>query len=212
MRRRPAADARGGRIALRAARLPGIVAAVIGLPFVYVMQPLGCVERAPSAAHVDPGRLRLHVETLSRTMAPRTAARPENLDRAADYIRARFAEAGADASLQSFEVNGRTFRNVVARIGPDTSERIVVGAHYDAAGPGVGADDNASGVAGLIELTPLIRAAALPLRIELVAYTLEEPPYFRTRSMGSFIHADGLAHNGVSVRAMICLEMIGCFR
>jgi hypothetical protein len=46
--------------------------------------------------------------------------------------------------------------------------------------------------------------------IELVAFTLEEPPYFYTSRMGSAIHAASLKRQGVSVRAMLSLEMIGC--
>ena len=67
-----------------------------------------------------------------------------------------------------------TFRNVIASFGPDTRERIVIGAHYDAYQELPGADDNASGVAGLIELAHLLGKTSLPMRVELVAYTLEE--------------------------------------
>jgi Zn-dependent M28 family amino/carboxypeptidase len=112
---------------------------------------------------------------------------------------------------QAFRANGGTFRNVLAAFGPDTRERIVVGAHYDAAGPYPGADDNASGVAGLIELAHLLGKSPLPLRIELAAFPLEEPPYFATHQMGSAVHAASLKEQGVPVRAMFCLEMIGYF-
>ena len=56
--------------------------------------------------------------------------------------------------------------------------RFVVGAHYDVAGEQAGEDDNASGVAGLIELAKALSNAKLKQRVEIVAYTLEEPPYF----------------------------------
>jgi hypothetical protein len=100
----------------------------------------------------------------------------------------------------------------VESAGGESTDVVVVGAHYDAFGgytsgrdafggntsgrdafgPAVGADDNASGVAGLLELAPLLAAQRGSARIELVAYTLEEPPYFRTRFMGSRVHAAGL--------------------
>jgi len=67
-------------------------------------------------------------------------------------------------------------------------------------------------VAGLIELAGLLSQDPPAMRVELVAYALEEPPHFRTRSMGSFVHADALRREGARVRAMISLEMIGCFR
>jgi Zn-dependent M28 family amino/carboxypeptidase len=108
-------------------------------------------------------------------------------------------------------VDGKSYRNVIAQLGPDTAERIVVGAHYDTAGPLPGADDNASGVAGLIELAHLLGKQQLPMRVELVAFTLEEPPYFRTTGMGSSVHAESLRKQNIRVRAMLCLEMIGYF-
>lgn len=130
----------------------------------------------------------------------------------AEYVRAELAARLGDARLLSFSVQDRTYHNVQAFVGPESAERIVVGAHYDAAGPGVGADDNASAVAGLIELATLLSREELATRVELVAFALEEPPWFRTRSMGSFVHADGLRREGVRVRAMLALEMIGFFR
>ena len=185
---------------------------LVGVSIVgYVTQPVLPVSPSASAVRADPARLRAHVEMLASSLVPRTARQRDNLERAAEYIGATFAAAGVESSFQTFEVKGQTYRNVVALVGPDTAERIVVGAHYDAAGPGVGADDNASGVAGLLEVARLLRSQDLPMRVELVAYTLEEPPYFRSHAMGSFVHADGLKKSGTAVRAMISLEMIGAF-
>ena len=186
-----------------------VVALVAGC--LYLTQPLFGLRRREPPVRIDPERLRAHVVMLAETLAPRSEVNVENLDRAAEYIRAQLEAAGLAASFQEFEVEGRTYRNVVARLGPDTSERIVVGAHYDAAGPGIGADDNASGVAGMLELASSLRSREVPLAVELVAYTLEEPPYFRTPSMGSFVHADSLRRQGVAVRAMLALESIGFF-
>jgi Zn-dependent M28 family amino/carboxypeptidase len=89
----------------------------------------------------------------------------------------------------------------------------VIGAHYDVAGDTPGADDNASGVAGLLELGRLLHQYAVPLKypIMLVVFPLEEPPFFNTRFMGSAVHAQSLAKQGQTVRLMICLEMIGYF-
>jgi Zn-dependent M28 family amino/carboxypeptidase len=89
--------------------------------------------------------------------------------------------------------------------------RYVIGAHYDTAGPLPGADDNASGVAELLELARLLGNAQLPIRVELAAYTLEEPPFLRSEQMGSAIHAKALKREGAAVRVMISLEMIGYF-
>jgi Zn-dependent M28 family amino/carboxypeptidase len=135
----------------------------------------------------------------------------ENLNKAADYIHEQFAKSSSSVSEQTYGLDDQKFRNVIASFGPETEERIVVGAHYDSYGGFPGADDNASGVAGLIELARLLRAANLPQKVDLVAYTLEEPPFFRQRQMGSMQHAAELKKNNVKVRAMLCLEMIGYF-
>jgi Zn-dependent M28 family amino/carboxypeptidase len=106
---------------------------------------------------------------------------------------------------------GHSYRNVIASYGPAEGERIVVGAHYDAFGSFPGADDNASGVAALLELSRLLGAAAPRTGIDLVAFTLEELPAFGSPGMGSAVHAASLRRAGIGVRLMICLEMLGCF-
>lgn len=131
--------------------------------------------------------------------------------KAADYIANALRASGGRVSEQSFEVRGKSFKNLIASFGPDTAERIVVGAHYDVCDSLPGADDNASGIAGLLELGRLLGSQAAPLRVDLVAYTLEEPPFFRTRQMGSARHAQLLKREGAKVRAMLALEMIGRF-
>jgi Zn-dependent M28 family amino/carboxypeptidase len=106
----------------------------------------------------------------------------------------------------------RAYRNVIGSFGPERGERIVIGAHYDSFSTYPAADDNASGVAALIELAGLLdETKDLAVRVDLVAYTLEEPPAYRTDAMGSWVHARSLRAEGVAVRAMMSLEMIGYF-
>lgn len=166
---------------------------------------------SPTQASLDPSRLRAHVKMLSETLAPRDYRRYWNLEKTAGYISNHLARAGAVMSEQVFTVDDRDYRNVIATFGPTTPSRIIVGAHYDGCQDTPGADDNASGVAGLIELAYLLGKADLKQQVELVAYTLEEPPFFRTGNMGSARHAYQLRQDGVTVDAMICLEMIGYF-
>jgi Zn-dependent M28 family amino/carboxypeptidase len=179
--------------------------------WVWGTQPLFVEIKRQHVPPISSARLETHVRMLSETFFPRDAAHPENLDRAAAYIRQELAQANGRVSEQPFEVAGRTYRNVIAWFGPDTQERIVVGAHYDTAGPQPGADDNASGVAGLIELAYLLRQAPLSLGVELVAFTLEEQPHFRSGQMGSAVHAASLLQQDIPVRVMFSLEMIGYF-
>jgi len=154
--------------------------------------------------------LEAHVRALV-SFSPRDETHPESLDRTAAWIRRELQEAGGKVEDQAFEAKGAVYRNVLAHFGPATRERIVVGAHYDAAGPYPGADDNASGVAGLIELARLLGEVPPQIHVELVAFTLEEPPSFTTPAMGSAIHAASLKERGIPIRAMIALEMIGYF-
>lgn len=178
--------------------------------FVLTTQPSN-TRYSPSEEQVSAKRLREHVEALSVQFAPRNYTRIGNLNQCADYISNHFKQAGATVSEQTYEVKGRIYRNIIARMGPETESRIVVGAHYDSCQDTPGADDNASGVAGLVELAYLLGRAKLNQQVELVAYTLEEPPFFRTGNMGSARHAYRLRTQGIEVEAMICLEMIGCF-
>jgi len=157
---------------------------------------------------VSAQRLEQHVRRIVGCQ-PRDFEHPETLDRVAAYIRGELTAAGARVADQEFQVEGRTCRNVIGEFGPDQGERIVVGAHYDVDPGTPGADDNASAVAGLIELAYALGRSPPPLRVELVAYTLEEPPNFATPNMGSAVHARRLSDDGAAVRAMLCLEIIG---
>jgi Zn-dependent M28 family amino/carboxypeptidase len=194
-----------------------IIAILVGLAgggALYLTQPVySAVRNQSTGAVVAPGRLHAHVKMLSETLVPRHWQAPENLDRAAAYIVKQLIRSGGRVTEQAYDVDraGR-FRNVVASFGPQAGPRVVVGAHYDALGTLPGADDNASGVAGLLELGRLLgETKALGARVDLVAFTLEEPPYYATKDMGSFVHAAALKREGAVVRAMISLESIGYY-
>ena len=63
----------------------------------------------------------------------------------------------------------------------------------------------------MLELARQLKGKKLENRIDLVAYTLEEPPYFRSKEMGSYVHAKSLKDDNVPVIGMISIEMIGYF-
>jgi Zn-dependent M28 family amino/carboxypeptidase len=190
----------------------GVLLAALAVTGLYITQPVlpprGESRNAPAA---DARRLRAHVGKISAEFSPRSFDRPDNLDRAADYIRGELRRSSARVTDQPLVFEGRSYRNVIASFGPAEGERIVVGAHYDAFGDFSGADDNASGVAALLELSRLLAAVGPKIGIDLVAFTLEEPPAFGSPGMGSAVHAASLRRAGVGVRLMICLEMLGCF-
>ncbi len=156
---------------------------------------------------VSPAKLAQHVRYLSEN-TNRNPGDPAGMAQAIEYLQQQFESMGLQPRLQSFVVDGQSLHNVLVRVGPPAKELIVVGAHYDVFGDLPGADDNASGVAGLLELARLLAAEAPVQSIELVAYTTEEPPYFAGELMGSYVHAAALK---VPVKLMISLEMIGFF-
>jgi hypothetical protein len=180
--------------------------------WVYVAQPSW---RPPSVSplhqpHQGPS-LKETVRTLSVDFHPRDVGHPENLRKTADWIADHFKNAGGKVTRQQVDAWGTAFENVSCFFDGPGDRRIVVGAHYDAYLGTPGADDNASGVAGLIEIAYQLGQLEPGCDVELVAYCPEEPPYFGTRVMGSAVHAAALQRDGVEVVGMIALEMIGFF-
>jgi Zn-dependent M28 family amino/carboxypeptidase len=136
-----------------------------------------------------------------------------SLAQVVDYIKNEFEQAGLEVQYQKWNAAGNEYTNVIGVYNGHKSKRLVVGAHYDVCGEQPGADDNASAVAGLLESARLIgeNKPDLDYAIEFVAYCLEEPPFFGTTEMGSYVHAKSLFDNKVDVIGMICYEMIGYF-
>ena len=155
--------------------------------------------------------LQQHVGVLSTDYANRNFEQMSRLDGAARYIETEWTAKGLVVESQKFIAQGSSFRNLIAGLGPDTRDVVVIGAHYDVAGTQPEADDNANGVAGLIELARLLKNAQLTTQVEMVAYTNEEPTFFRTPSMGSAVHAKALKASGKRESLRLSLECIGYF-
>ncbi|HEY5993811.1 MAG TPA: M28 family peptidase [Gallionellaceae bacterium] len=187
-----------------------LLAAGLVVLWAFMAQPLvrAQVSQPPK---VDTEALKRHVQKLSVDFYPRSFEHRANLASAAAYIEAQFRRVGAVVTVQEFQAEGETYRNIIARFGPEQGALLVIGAHYDSFDATPGADDNASGVAGLIELARLLAQQPQHRCIELVAYTLEEPPFFSTADMGSARHAHALREQGRVVELMFSLEMIGYF-
>lgn len=170
------------------------------------LPPLTAEQRAMSR------RLRAHVNKLAGEIGARHGEAPGAYAAAGDYIAAAFRQAGLQPYFEPFGDRGQ-YRNVVAEI--DGVSRaagiIVVGAHYDTVAETPGADDNASGVAVMLELARVFAARPLRQGLRLVAFANEEPPHFLTRDMGSLYHAGRSAERGDMIRLMISLEMLGYY-
>jgi len=150
---------------------------------------------------------------LTQVSPPRNFFNIGSLNEVSAYLYDKLESYGCRVSYQDYNIGDKTYRNVIGTLGPEEGVRIVIGAHYDVAGNQPGADDNASGVAGLLESARIfsLQKDRLNKRIDFVAYTLEEPPYFGTDKMGSAVHAKSLYDAGVRVVFMVCYEMIGYF-
>jgi len=172
------------------------------------LQPLGVEDLSLLA------NLKAHV--LAVASEEHNVGHPEALERTARYIEATLSGLGYAVSRQEFETEAVKVRNLeVRRIGPGAGKPrlIVIGAHYDSAQGAVGADDNGSGVAALLELARLLKAVQPDegLELRLVFYVNEELPWFGTEKMGSLVHASGLAREEREVVAMLSLETIGWY-
>lgn len=153
-----------------------------------------------------------HLIAITQTPKFRNHKNVYQLDSVASYIHQNFSKYGDSTVFQEFKVGEETYKNVITSFGTDNKKRIIVGAHYDVCGDQQGADDNATGVTALLELARLLKNQKLNYRIDLVAYTLEEPPYFKTENMGSYVHAKYLKDHNIDVFGMVSVEMIGYFK
>ncbi len=164
----------------------------------------------------NPRNLKKWVEFLALEVGPRPYNDPERLERVAGYIRQYLLENCYEAELQKFSYKKNEYFNVIGcaagqkPLEKSTSSLLVVGAHYDTVGSTPGADDNASAVAGLLEIARIFSANP-PAGLRMAFFTLEEPPAYRSRNMGSYHYARHLRDNAQALKGMICLEMIGYF-
>lgn len=162
--------------------------------------------------HVDSDLLKSHVTELSHNLPARIGIE-QKLIPTIEWIEKQLKPFG-NSYRQSFKVKDSSFHNILIDFGSTSAEGvIVVGAHYDTAHGFPGADDNASGVATLIELARLLslNSSLLKNQIQLVFYPLEEAPFFRTKNMGSYIHASNLKKKNTKLELMISVEMVGFF-
>ena len=164
--------------------------------------------------------LKADVEKLAGEIGERNMLRYSQLNAAADFIENSFSRAGLQPRRDSYELNGRACHNIESEIRssqgatasqPSSSQIILIGAHYDSVFGSPGANDNGSGVAALLALARRFATRSTSLTLRFVAFVNEEPPYFQTSQMGSFVYASRCKAHGDKISAMISLETIGYF-
>ena len=182
--------------------------------------------------------LKAHVFHLADSIGERNVYHPGSMERSARYIEQKLEGMGYAVTRQAVRIppSGKfgsvkdwTAYNLIA-IKKGTSPRpkmLIVGAHYDTKvgmdnwhdhGPArpsrtgtPGANDNASGVAALLETARALAATSTLHDVCLVAYANEEPPFYQTPAMGSAVHAKSVSHHPgrKKIIGMIALETLG---
>ncbi|WP_302504239.1 M28 family peptidase [Geoalkalibacter halelectricus] len=158
-------------------------------------------------------RLQAHVEHLAGTIGERNMWRYAQLQAAAAYIEEQFTAAGCAPTAQTYEVHDQPVSNLIAEIPGNerAGEIVVIGAHYDSVLGSPGANDNASGVAALLELARRFCEQPQARTLRLIAFVNEEPPFFKTPQMGSRVYAEAARARGDRITAMVSLETIGYY-
>lgn len=159
-------------------------------------------------------RLEKHVRKLAEEIGVRHEKLPGTQERTLDYIAAEFRALGYDVVDHACEVaGGQTMKNLEVEIrGLTHPEKIViVGAHYDTILASPGADDNASGIASVIELARLLKASNPGCTLRFVAFDREERPNGQHGTMGSQAHARRCRERGENVIAMLAMESLAYY-
>lgn len=169
--------------------------------------------------------LRGHVEKLAGELGERNLVFYEALSAAAEYLASRLTQMGCDVRRQEYQAatggglvsreaaTVRSCQNLEVEIRGRSrpNEIVVVGAHYDSAPGTPGANDNATGTAALLELATSFADQTTGRTLRFVFFVNEEPPYYRTPSMGSWVYAQGCRERGETITAMLSLETMGYF-
>jgi Peptidase family M28 len=158
-------------------------------------------------------RLSADVRYLSATIGERCIQRAGSLQATTEYLRTNLRSAGYAVREHTYSAADQEVTNLEAILAGSESAGglIVVGAHYDSVAGTVGANDNATGVAAVLELARQLQGHRLRKTVRFLLFVNEEPPYFQTTKMGSLIYARQLRHDGVEVSAMMALETIGFY-
>jgi aminopeptidase YwaD len=179
-------------------------------------------DRAGAVGMPDRRRLRADVVRIAVPRHPRAA--PDALRATEDHVAGELGAAGLRVERQLFTWRGREFHNVLGTLdGSDASRPwVVVGAHFDTVARSPGADDNASGVAALLESARLLARARPAATVQWVGFNLEEMQSrlgglrpgrevhgLGPSRIGSRAYVRRLRASGAPVAGALVLEMVG---
>ena len=169
---------------------------------------------APSAELAQAQNLKIYLEQIVHPNVYRNYRNVDELNRVSTWLREQMRLFGIPCQFQTYQTYGQNYRNVVCQLDVGHAKKAIIGAHYDVYEDLPGADDNASGVAGVLETARILAKQRQNLKqnVEFVFYTLEEPPFFRSKDMGSYRHAKSVLAQKEQIEAIYILEMIGFYR
>ena len=203
------------KILFSAIRVVIVVTTILALLWWFGMRMPG--KNISQAAPLSPDEvglreeLRADVQKLAGEIGERNMWRYAQLNAAADFIKKSFSGTGLHPRRDSYEVRGQPCHNLEAEIPGACPEIHLIGAHYDSVFGSPGANDNGTGVAAMLALARRFAARQPKHTLRFVAFVNEEPPYFLSGEMGSFVHAGRCKARGDKISAMISLETIGYF-
>ncbi|MDB6146693.1 MAG: Aminopeptidase [Spartobacteria bacterium] len=151
------------------------------------------------------------MQKLAGDIGERNVSRSSSLDTAAQFIEKSFSDAGLTPRRDTYDLQGKSCHNIETEIRGRSRAIVLIGAHYDSVVGAPGANDNGSGVAALLALARRAVGEKIECTRRFVAFVNEEPPYFQTEQMGSFVYASRCRARKEDIVAMISLETIAYF-
>lgn len=193
-------------------------ASFVGVIFLWGCSVPGTRHKGPLPVLTDSqaalaDELKNDVEKLADQIGERNVWHYSNYMESADFIESMLKKAGYAVHRQSYEVMGKTCYNVAGQIpgAKKPDEVILIGAHYDSLRGTVGANDNGSAVAAGLALARRLADKKSDRTLRFVFFANEEPPFFQTEDMGSWVYARGCRARGDNIIAMLSLETMGCY-
>jgi hypothetical protein len=157
------------------------------------------------------GELAAHVQKLGGEIGERNVAHYPRLLKAAQYIEDSLAGSGYQVRRDNYEIQGKTCSNLEVELSGTSKEIVLIGAHYDSVFGSPGANDNGSGVAAILSLARRFAGTQNYRTLRFVAFVNEEPFYFQSTEMGSYVYAGRCRERGDQISTMVSLETIGYF-
>ncbi len=168
--------------------------------------------------NADLGNIRKELESdiyyMSVRLGPRNAFSYERLQKSAEWIKKRWESQGYAVRSRKFSIQGKDYENLEIEIrGQKTpTEIVVVSAQYDTLPDSPGANNNASGVTVLLQLSNLLKNSSPDRTLRLVNFVNEEDPFFGTEWMGSFKYAENAYQKHENIKIMLSIDSIGIYK